>query len=78
MKITPPLRPSTTSPGIAITCPIRAVPLMLTIVEFSSLPDLDDPVMAHVKAAFVRDEVLWAVFDMKSLAETASFKHVAA
>lgn len=46
--------------------------------ERHDLPDLDDPVMAHVKAAFVRDHVLWAVFDMKSLADTAAFKHVAA
>jgi twitching motility protein PilI len=46
--------------------------------ERQQLPDLDDPVMMHVKAAFVRDEVLWGVFDMKSLAESATFKHVAA
>lgn len=46
--------------------------------ERQQLPDLDDPVMVHVKGAFVRDDVLWSVFDMKSLAESAAFKHVAA
>lgn len=46
--------------------------------ERHQLPDLDDSVMAHVRGAFVRDEVLWGVFDMKSLAESAAFKRVAA
>lgn len=46
--------------------------------ERQQLPGLDDPVMAHVKGAFLRDEVLWGEFDMKSLAESATFLHVAA
>jgi twitching motility protein PilI len=46
--------------------------------ERQPLPQLDDPVMTHVQAAFVREDVLWGVFDMKSLAENAVFKHVAA
>lgn len=46
--------------------------------ERHQLPDLDDPVMVHAKGAFVRDDVLWSVFDMKSLAESATFKRVAA
>lgn len=46
--------------------------------ERQQLPGLDDPVMVHVKGAFLRDNVLWGEFDMKSLAESATFKHVAA
>jgi len=46
--------------------------------ERHALPALDDPVMAHVRGAFLRDEVLWGEFDMKSLAESPTFKHVAA
>lgn len=46
--------------------------------ERQKLPDMDDPVMAHMNGAFVRDDVLWGVFDMKSLAESDTFKHVAA
>jgi twitching motility protein PilI len=46
--------------------------------ERHQLPAMDDPVMVHVNGAFVRDEVLWAVFDIKSLAESATFRHVAA
>lgn len=46
--------------------------------ERQQLPELDDPVMAHLTGAFVREDVLWGVFDMKSLAESATFKHVAA
>lgn len=46
--------------------------------ERQQLPALDDSVMAHVKGAFLRDEVLWGEFDMKSLAESAAFLHVAA
>jgi twitching motility protein PilI len=46
--------------------------------ERQQMPVVDDPVMAHVRGAFVRDDVLWGVFDMKSLAESATFRHVAA
>ena len=46
--------------------------------ERQQLPGLDDPVMVHVKGAFLRDDVLWGEFDMKSLAESPTFRHVAA
>lgn len=46
--------------------------------ERQRLPALDDPTMAHVRGAFMRDEVLWGEFDMKSLAESPAFLHVAA
>lgn len=46
--------------------------------ERQQLPALDDPVMAHVRGAFMRDDVLWGEFDMKSLAESPAFLHVAA
>jgi twitching motility protein PilI len=42
------------------------------------LSGLDDPVLAHLNGAYLRDNVLWGVFDMKSLAENLAFKHVAA
>lgn len=42
------------------------------------LSGLNDPVVAHLNGAFLRDSVLWGVFDMKSLAESSTFKHVAA
>ncbi len=42
------------------------------------LSGLDDPVLAHLNGAFLRDNVLWGIFDMKSLAESLAFKHVAA
>ena len=47
-------------------------------LERQDLSGLDDPVLAHLNGAFLRDNVLWGVFDMKSLAESLSFKHVAA
>ena len=47
-------------------------------VERQQLTGLDDPVMTHMNGAFLRENVLWGVFDMKSLAESPSFKHVAA
>lgn len=46
--------------------------------ERQQLPGLDDPVMVHARGAFLRDDVLWGEFDMKSLAESVTFKHVAA
>lgn len=46
--------------------------------ERQELPALDDFVMTHVKGAFLRDEVVWGEFDLRSLAETAAFLHVAA
>jgi twitching motility protein PilI len=34
--------------------------------------------MVHVTGAFLRDNVLWGVFDMRLLAESEAFRHVAA
>lgn len=39
---------------------------------------VDDPVVPHLQGAFLRDNVLWGIFDMQSLASSASFMHVAA
>jgi twitching motility protein PilI len=47
-------------------------------LEKQDLSGLDDPVLVHLNGAFLRDNVLWGVFDMKSLADSLSFKHVAA
>lgn len=46
--------------------------------ERQDLSGLDDPVVAHLNGAFLRDNVLWGVFNMESLAESSTFKHVAA
>lgn len=42
------------------------------------LSGLDDPVLAYLNGAFLRDNVLWGIFDMKALADGLAFKHVAA
>jgi twitching motility protein PilI len=47
-------------------------------LERQDLSGLDDPVLVHLNGAFLRDNVLWGVFDMKSLAESLAFRHVAA
>jgi twitching motility protein PilI len=47
-------------------------------LERQNLSGLDDPVLAHLSGAFLRDNALWGVFDMKSLADSLSFRHVAA
>jgi twitching motility protein PilI len=47
-------------------------------LERQDLSGLDDPVLVQLNGAFLRDNVLWGVFDMKSLAESPSFRHVAA
>ncbi|OGI44461.1 MAG: hypothetical protein A2637_02520 [Candidatus Muproteobacteria bacterium RIFCSPHIGHO2_01_FULL_65_16] len=47
-------------------------------LERQNLTGLDDPVLTHLNGAFLRDNVLWGVFDMKTLAESMSFRHVAA
>jgi len=39
---------------------------------------VDDPAMAYVKTGFLRENVLWGVFDMHSLAQSEAFRHVAA
>lgn len=46
--------------------------------ERQDITGLDDPAMAHVTGAFLRDNVLWGVFDMQSLAQSDAFRHVAA
>ena len=40
--------------------------------------NLDDPVVPYLRDALLRDNVLWGVFDMHSLAASSSFMHVAA
>ncbi len=40
------------------------------------IPGLDDPVDAHITGAFLKENVLWGVFDMHSLAASASFQNV--
>jgi len=47
-------------------------------LERQDLSGLDDPVVAQLNGAFLRDNVLWGVFDMKSLAESDAFRQVAA
>ena len=47
-------------------------------LERQDISGIDDPVVVHLNGAFLRDNVLWGVFDMESLAESLTFKHVAA
>ena len=47
-------------------------------LERQDLSGLDDPVVGQLNGAFLRDNMLWGVFNMKSLAEHPSFRHVAA
>lgn len=47
-------------------------------IERQEVTPIDDPAMAHIKGGFLRDNVVWNVFDMRSLAETDGFRHVAA
>lgn len=47
-------------------------------MERHNVAKADDPAMIHARGAFLRDEVLWGVFDMQSLAESAVFMNVAA
>jgi twitching motility protein PilI len=47
-------------------------------LERQELTGVDDPVLAHLTGAFLHDNVLWGVFDMKSLADSLTFRHVAA
>jgi twitching motility protein PilI len=46
--------------------------------ERQDLSGLADPVTVQLNGAFLRDNVLWGLFDMKSLAESDSFRHVTA
>lgn len=45
--------------------------------ERQDLTGLDSAVFAHLRGAFLRDNSLWGIFDMHSLAESQSFRHVA-
>lgn len=47
-------------------------------LERQDLSGLDDPVLAHLSGAFLQGDALWGVFDMKSLADSMTFRHVAA
>lgn len=47
-------------------------------MERHNVTRVDDPAMAHARGAFLRDDVLWGVFDMHSLAESSVFMNVAA
>lgn len=46
--------------------------------ERQDISSLGDAVFAHLNGAFLRDDVLWGIFDMQSLAESLTFRHVAA
>lgn len=48
------------------------------VEEKQELAGMDDPAGAFLSGAFLKDNVLWGVFDMKTLAESAGFLHVAA
>lgn len=39
---------------------------------------VDDPVVPHLRGAFLREDVLWGVFDIHSLVNSNTFMHVAA
>lgn len=47
-------------------------------IERQELTAIEDPAMAHMTGGFLRDSILWGVFDMRSLADTQNFRHVAA
>jgi len=46
--------------------------------EKQGLAGMDDPAGVYLSGAFFKDNVLWGVFDMKALADSASFLSVAA
>ncbi len=46
--------------------------------EKQDISSLNDAMFAHLTGAFLREKVLWGIFDMQSLAESQTFKHVAA
>lgn len=39
---------------------------------------LDNVILMHIQTAYSQDDQLWGVFDLRSLAESLTFKHVAA
>lgn len=44
--------------------------------ERQNLTGVDDPIMAYTRGAFLHDNVIWGIFDMHMLAESAAFRHV--
>lgn len=47
-------------------------------LERQELAGIDDPASAYLSGAFLKDDVLWGVFDMNALAASANFLQVAA
>lgn len=47
-------------------------------LERQNLTGVDDPVMAHAHSAFLKDNVLWGVFDMYTLIQSDAFQRIAA
>ena len=45
--------------------------------ERQDITGLDSAVFAHLRGAFLRDNRLWGIFDMHSLAESQNFRNVA-
>jgi len=46
--------------------------------EKQNIVGLDDPILMNTRGAFLRDNVLWGIFDMKMLAQNPAFLRVAA
>ena len=46
-------------------------------LERQKVAGIDDPVMANTRGAFLRDNVLWGIFDIDGLVESATFMRVA-
>ncbi len=44
--------------------------------ERQKVTGIDDPVMAQAHSAFLRDNVLWGVYDMHALVSNETFRHV--
>jgi len=45
--------------------------------ERREIGGMDEPELAYATGAFLRDNVLWGVFDMHALAKSDAFRHVA-
>lgn len=46
-------------------------------LERQKVGGIDDPIMANTKGAFLRDNVLWGIFDIDALVESSTFLQVA-
>lgn len=46
-------------------------------LERQKVAGIDDPIMANTRGAFLRDNVLWGIFDIDGLVESATFMRVA-